>query len=327
MCALLVETETKMDWLFPSLKASLFPAKSTSAIPVDLPPSSAKTSVSEAQQTEEEDDVALPSVDYKAMVEDTDSPAHSKPNHQLRRRSSLSDLDSLLKKERIIRSSDLLTIGEHGPSGKRGDRNGRVWSLLLDGQQQQPLEPCTRGGSIGDMINLKLYGSNRSLMSGTSSIAEAVPLETILRKKTTPSVVSSSNSDDVFRHQRLASSAQEDTGPISHSDSVMDGRMSNGDYEDDPFCVGCGDDVIVEEDEREELENDGLCELRASRRPRRTRPPSITERTERLSILIRKRQRRCSRHAEDIAVKKIQVEFASPIHFRFPLSNRSFPLH
>jgi hypothetical protein len=87
---------------------------------------------------------------------------------------------------------------------------------------------------------------------------------------------------------------------------MMDGRMSNGDYEDDPFCVGCGDDVIEEEDEREELEKDGLgglCELRTGRRPRRTRPPSITERTERLSILIRKRQRRCSRHAEDIAVK------------------------
>ena len=324
-----------MDWLFPSLKASLFPTKSTSAIPVDSPAASnspeAKTAADSAaaHTTEAQDPVAPLSVDYKAMIEDTDSPIHSKPSHQLRRRSSLSDLDSFLRKERIIRSSDLLTIGEyHGPSNKRGDRNGRVWSLLLDGQQQQPLlEPWTRGGSIGDMINLKLYGSNRSLMSGTSSIAETVPLETIQRKKTTPSVVSSTNSDDVFRHQRLASSAQEDMGPISHHDIMMDGRLSNGDYEDDPFYVGCGSgDVIEEEDEREELENDALCELRTGRRPRRTRPPSITERTERLSILIRKRQRRCSRYAEDIAVKLTKkTNFVNMLNYnpRYSYSNRS----
>lgn len=287
-----------MDWLFPSLKASLFPAKSTSAIPVD-PPSSPQSPG--AHEMEAADAVAPLAIDYKAMIEDTDSPIHSKPSHQLRRRSSLSDLDSLLKKDRIIRSTDLLTIGEYGTSNKRGDRQGRVWSLLLDGQQQ-PLEPWARGGSIGDMINLKLYGSNRSLMSGTSSIAEAVPLETILRKKTTPSVVSSSNSDDVFRQQRIASSAQEDTIPVSHYD-MMDGHVSNGDCEEDPFGVSCADDIIEEEDERDELRDDDLCELRNLGYPKQTRSPSIVERTERLSILIRKRQCRCRRHVEDIAVK------------------------
>ena len=39
------------------------------------------------------------------------------------------------------------------------------------------------GGSIGDMMNLKIFGSSRSLISMTSSIAESVPLETVQRHK------------------------------------------------------------------------------------------------------------------------------------------------
>lgn len=284
-----------MEWFFPSLKNALFPAKSTSAIADSVPVSSI---IVNEQKTP--DDIPV--------VEEV--PALQPQQPQLRRRSSLSDLDKLLTKRehRPIRSSDLLTIGEYGQER----RERRLWSLLLDQQQASesggyPLSSGTKGGSIGDMINLKLYGSNRSLVSGTSSIAEAVPLETIQRKKTATVSTSSSRvvefSDDVFG--RSTSLALEDAD-INQTD-VTDGHVNNiGDY--DPLKDSFPDEVLIieeEEDGQAQSSSDLSHQFRANRWNIQMRTPSIMERAERLSKLIRNRQCRCSRYAQDIAVKII----------------------
>ena len=304
-----------MEWFFPSLKNSLFPAKSTGAIAESQPSTPAVPPEQDAILPTE-----IPDVEFQPVVAEEDENPIAKPSHQLRRRSSLSDLDGLLRKEnqRIARTSDLLTIGEYGAADKR---HGRLWSLLLDGPPNSSCESggyplsCggAKGGSIGDMINLKLYGSNRSLVSGTSSIAEAVPLETIQRKKATPSVVSCSSSnrvvvdcssDDVFHHHHHQQRhPQDDASAISQNDTVMDGRDgSNDELVDPPEALPYGEDVIIIEED-EEGSDDVVRELVTTRHAKQIRTPSITERAERLSQLIRKRQCRCSRYADDVAVK------------------------
>lgn len=311
-----------MDWLFPSIKNALFPSKSTSVIN----DTTANCSAPDGAQlgdivVSSENNIAALSdggQDQRGVIkcDSREKLAHDgaispvpKPSgnrQQNRRRSSLSDLDTLLKKEnqRVSRTSDFLTIDElRTPDTKK--RHARNFSLLDDFQhtaEGYSLSAGTRGGSIGDMINLKLYGSNRSLVSGTSSIAESVPLETVMRKKTHASVKSCTNShdysDDVF--QSSHSHADSANATINYSD-VTDG-ISNGGGDDDPLTMAADDVIIVEERERQDSLF-GLIEMTMKSHghmPQRT--PSITERAERLSLLIRSRQGRCQRHFEEVAV-------------------------
>ena len=282
-----------MDWLFPSIKNALFPAKSTSAIA-----SISNEIVNEAITTNVVVDQYSENTSPKE--EHGNSPIPKTHHHQSRRRSSLSDLDTLLKKEsqRLSHPSDLLTIGEYGPADRR---QGRVWSLLLDDQRQcepggsYPLS-STKGGSFGDMINLKLYGSNRSLVSGTSSIAETVPLETIQRKKTVSVSLSASR---VVNEDACVTGNQEDVAIHPESD-MMSGRISLAKGDDDPLDLTYSDDIIiVEEDEMEDLARP----LRqVNDKSKQTRTPSITERAERLSQLIRSRQGRAMRYVDEVDI-------------------------
>ena len=129
-----------MEWLVP-LRDTLFPSRSS----ITLRPQHPARSDSDAA---DEGSTTAPSAAL---------PAHS----ARRRRSSLSDVDALLQRQK------------------------RKTVVYLSVRRDN------HGGSIGDMMNLKQYGSSRSLLSMTSSIAELVPLETIQRRKTNVPVVAS----------------------------------------------------------------------------------------------------------------------------------------
>lgn len=280
-----------MEWLFPSaFKISLFPAKSTGNLEQLSQDQQPEESVREVVEEEEEQTlIEIPSADDATDGGGAVGPAPScSGRHQMRRRSSLSDLDVLKEKrselQRMTRGNERLSIvGED--TGSR--RHARVYPLLLDGsggghlQQQHsvtdyPLSHSgSRGGSIGDMINLKLYGSNRSLVSMTSSIAEAVPLETVSccgRRKAT--------------HTTSSSSIQRPEQPDLAE-------------EEDPIVpIICPDDdvIIVEEEAEEAYDTFGLDS--------KSRTLSIPERALRLSQLIQNRQCRCSRYEEEVAVMR-----------------------
>ena len=96
-----------------------------------------------------------PSIDEDATTE-TPASAVVQGARKSRRRSSFSDVDEALK----MREKRKL-----GVEYLRVRRDGFI------------------GGSIGDMMNLKIFGSSHSLISMTSSIAESVPLETVQRHK------------------------------------------------------------------------------------------------------------------------------------------------
>lgn len=261
-----------MEWLFP-FKASLFPAKSSNAL----------------QQTV----AAEPAVEEVAA--DVDSPLDEGPSvsgarHQLRRRSSLSDLDALLNKDRRseqqqqLHQQRLSRLCERlSTCDDNTKRLGRVYPLLLDGQPHPTNDhyPLSHGGSIGDMMNLKLYGSNRSLVSTTSSIAESVPLETIHRRKT-------------------ASTSTNSAGRHDSEDLVVSQLL----LEDDDFVTAVvaahrrNNDVVIFEEE--EIPSQSHHHVQPMKQQERT--PSISERAMRLSLLIQKRQCRCSRYEEEVAV-------------------------
>lgn len=259
------DDDEAMEWLFPSaFKISLFPAKSSGALAESSPSSNATAPREDGDEGRDEESEELSS-----------SMPASSSRQQLRRRSSLSDLDALLLKDKLGKtrvSERLSMVNEDGGNNKR---QARVFSLLLDGQAQPTDYPLSlsgsRGGSIGDMINLKLYGSSRSLVSMTSSIAESVPLETVGKRKATVTTSSSATTED-----------QVQPGPPHQQQQPLD------------------DDVIIIEEEGDE----DVEELVAGRMPKPTRAPSISERAMRLSLLIQKRQCRCSRYEEEVAVNK-----------------------
>ena len=158
-----------MEWLAP-LKTTLFACKSVSAL-------------KEAEAEPDQRPVDGNPADIVA----------GSGRANLRRRSSLSDLDVLKQKRHALRFSDgaHLTIGD-----RKSDK------LFPGYHSNSRLTEC--GGSIGDLMNLKHFGSNRSLVSMTSSIADSVPLETVRqRKKTT---ASSCESNDRCSDPPVASS-------------------------------------------------------------------------------------------------------------------------
>ena len=158
-----------MEWLAP-LKTTLFACKSVSAL-------------KEAEAEPDQRPVDGNPADIVA----------GSGRANLRRRSSLSDLDVLKQKRHALRFSDgaHLTIGD-----RKSDK------LFPGYHSNSRLTEC--GGSIGDLMNLKHFGSNRSLVSMTSSIADSVPLETVRQRKKT--MASSCESNDRCSDPPVASS-------------------------------------------------------------------------------------------------------------------------
>ncbi len=288
-----------MDWFFPlSFKLTLFPAKSSDAVNQTDPieEEEEQSEVVQLGKEDREEDVARPQ-----------DPAVAGPpvnRHQIRRRSSLSDLDTLKEKrseqQRNSRLTERLSV-----LGETDRRNTRVFPLLLDGQAQHsvtdyPLSLSgSRGGSIGDMINLKLYGSNRSLVSMTSSIAESVPLETVSSSSRRKVTITSS------------SSSIQQQPPIDCIVAEQE-EAAGGDQFTPMTMVVLPDDevVIIEEPEEEDvmLPEEEIEALNCHHRNvyvKTERSPSITERALRLSQLIQKKHCRCSRYeTDDLAVTK-----------------------
>ncbi|KAG8236061.1 hypothetical protein J437_LFUL011984 [Ladona fulva] len=152
------ERTTELALLFP-LKASLFPAKSPSPQSPNSP-----------------------------------NPNLACPRLRLRRGSSLSDLATLQQQGEL---EDTLGECDSGPPSlmppgagrKRGcdtapqsPASGRRVGVVGGRRRLLPGEEA-RGGSIGDLMNLKQYGSVWSVRSATESIAEAVPLTTVTPSK------------------------------------------------------------------------------------------------------------------------------------------------
>lgn len=262
-----------MDWLLPSLKATLFPSKSTGDIgnqqPAEESPDlkadgSHSTGALDALSSAGEDK-ALPvdQAEEEAVDDVVAMRAASTRRTRLRRRSSLSDLD-VLKTKNNLRFTVVGPEQEPNASDDSSKPSHRVGSLFLgDYQHSFGLVPLSgnlgaQRGSIGDMINQKLYGSNRSLVSGTSSIAEKVPLETV-------------------QTRRVVCQAY-----TANDDTADDGVEESRDDED--------------EERRDSVAN--LMSETDEPCPRRT--PSVKERTQRLSNIIRKQQRRTKLH--DIVV-------------------------
>ena len=102
--------------------------------------------------------VKLTSAD-EAVTAEASAPVAAQDARKCRRRSSFSDVDEALMRTQEKRRTQ-------GVEYLRVRRNDLI------------------GGSIGDMMNLKIFGSSRSLISMTSSIADSVPLETVQRRKT-----------------------------------------------------------------------------------------------------------------------------------------------
>lgn len=113
--------------------------------------------------------------DEEALASDVVVPRSTSESYPARRRrSSLSALDVLKRKDA---TGALLASGSDGGGPHHGV------SKLFPGVHSH-WHLIDTGGSIGDLMNLKHFGSNRSLGdSMTSCIAESVPLETVHRCK------------------------------------------------------------------------------------------------------------------------------------------------
>lgn len=286
-----------MDWLFPSLKATLFPVKSTGDIAPEPPERGPKSGDSSAASSSAGADNALVGEAEAAEAGALRRPSVARGRLNLRRRSSLSDLDALRGRRVASAHGFRFASTVSGPSGdddppppeadrSKGDDerpSKRVGSLLLaDCKHPFNLIPLSgklehHGGSIGDMINQKLYGSNRSLVSGTSSIAEVVPLETIQRQRMVCAFeLGRSNStgprwsgnDDTYEANDAAAAAADET--------------------DEPAAEDADGDENYDDERRDSV---GTL-LSESDMVFARRTPSIKERTERLSLLIRKHQGR-----------------------------------
>ncbi|XP_076288085.1 uncharacterized protein LOC143212798 [Lasioglossum baleicum] len=97
------------------------------------------------------------------------------PNTRMRRGSSLSDLDKLQSKPilpDVVRSTEKCSESlPHSPALSRTN-------LQLG-------SPCVRG-SIGDLINMKMYGASTWSVRSESLIARAVPLSTVTPRHSPP---------------------------------------------------------------------------------------------------------------------------------------------
>ncbi|XP_046399946.1 translation initiation factor IF-2-like [Ischnura elegans] len=186
------ERTTQLALLFP-LKASLFPAKSPAATSPKQPESPEMTSPGSSQPSP------------------LTHPNLACPRLRLRRGSSLSDLTTLQQQQ--AGPLEEISDCDSGPPSLMPPREGGGYPgggggrLKQRGCDTAPQSPATgrrggmtgvgggsggigrgrrlfagdemRGGSIGDLMNLKQYGSVWSVRSATESIAEAVPLATV----------------------------------------------------------------------------------------------------------------------------------------------------
>lgn len=138
------------------------------------------------------------------------------------------------------------------------------------------LSLAKKGGSFGDMMNLKQYGSNRSLASMTSSIADVVPLETVQRKK------------NILPTQQQAILIESVDPPASPS----------ADDQDQVFASSAIS-VIIEHDFLCQSDDNSSPLRAALNRKGRAHQLSVSDRAKRLSLLIQESQYRCSRHQDN----------------------------
>lgn len=305
-----------MEWFFP-FKTTLFASKSVTAdlLPPQppeednddppaiediniaatehFPPLSEKTGKDNEEETNQ-------NVEFSSTQQQPSVQQHQ----QVRRRSSLSDLDVLLlrqKREKQTLSSSglfpvdhkrsalLLAVGSIGSSATTGLEGASGGHALAN-----------RCSSIGDMINLKLYGSNRSIVSMTSSIAESVPLETVHNtnnnssstggataiSKPPPTIDEDDDQDQSNAEAQLTvQEKQLASGRLFYSD---DNKMDDDNGGDDGEGLG-------------PLSTDAVVTVGVPSPPPlpHQRTPSVTERAQRLSRLIQNRQCRCSRYQQE----------------------------
>ena len=311
-----------MEWFFP-FKTTLFASKS---VTVECPPqlsdendslATAIEDISAAAATEPPSPLPV-NVDEKEDEEETNQlqlpTAQQQQHQQVRRRSSLSDLDVLLlrqKREKQTLSSSGLFPVEH----KRSALLLAVGSIGGGGSTAAGFEGgngghalANRCSSIGDMINLKLYGSNRSIVSMTSSIAESVPLETVHNNNSSNSGGAATVSKppptiDEDEDQDQDQSIDDFQSSTQTQLSVQEKQLAAG-----IMFLGSGNRMEVDDDDAEglgPLSTDTVGTPTVSHGVPTPPPlphqrtPSVTERAQRLSRLIQNRQCRCSRYQQE----------------------------